>query len=104
VAGMCQQALRKVDLVGRYGGEELVALMPETSCEQAFQAADRLRAMVADRQVATPRGVIRLTISVGVAGMDEDCSELETLLDRADKALYDAKLNGRNRVRVYPKR
>jgi diguanylate cyclase (GGDEF)-like protein len=104
VAGLCQKALRKVDLVGRYGGEELVALMPETGSEQAFQAADRLRAMVAAEEIATPRGVIRLTVSVGGAGIDEDCRELEILLDRADKALYDAKLNGRNLVWVYPKR
>ena len=99
VAQCCKTWLRQVDLIGRYGGEEIVVLMPETTPDAALQAAERLRAEVETIEVPTFRGIIRVTISVGVADLAEmDGQNLDKVLDRADRALYLAKEGGRNRV------
>ena len=101
VARICQEAIRKIDLVGRFGGEEIVILLPETSPEQALNAIERLRQQVEKLEVVTPRGTVRITTSAGVAslGATEDLAFFE-FLDRADQALYRAKSEGRNRVCV----
>jgi diguanylate cyclase (GGDEF)-like protein len=99
VAQRCKTWLRQVDLIGRYGGEEIVVLLPETTPDAALQAAERLRMEVEKIEVPSSRGTIRLTISVGVADlMDMDGINLDLVLDRADRALYLAKEGGRNRV------
>jgi len=104
VAQLCQKTLRKVDVYGRYGGEELVVLMPETNRDHAFLAAARLRALVEAAPIATAQGEVRLTVSLGVAELEGSGGSLERLLDALEKALIQAKLNGRNQVQVYPKR
>jgi diguanylate cyclase (GGDEF)-like protein len=92
---------RAGDLVARYGGEEFVALLPKTDLEGAVQVAETMRNEInaLDIQHASPNVADRVTISVGVATMiptvDDSC---ETLLNAADKALYEAKENGRNQV------
>lgn len=95
----CQTHLRKVDVVGRYGGEEFLLLLPETSQVQAFMTAERLRSEIAGMQIATPQGDLSITISLGVAsarpGIDKN---LDPIIQRADDALYRAKAGGRNRV------
>jgi len=91
-----QSALRASDFVGRYGGEEFVALLPDTDRAGGLEAAEKLRATMA--QVRVP-GVERgVTASFGVAGMPEDAPEGAALLRQADRALYRAKELGRNRV------
>jgi diguanylate cyclase (GGDEF)-like protein len=93
----CQQELRQIDLLGRYGGDELIALLPETSLDYARQVAERLRHSIAQTiLVATPESV-KVTFSVGVATLHRE-DELESLIERADRALYTAKQSGRNRV------
>ena len=82
------------DLVGRYGGEEF-SLMIDS---HAAEVAERVRAVVADEPVVTDRGPLRATVSVGVAHLRPDDADLDTLLARADAALYGAKQQGRNRV------
>lgn len=93
-------SVREVDLVGRYGGEELIILLPETDRETAVQVAERLRASMAGKPVATPNGEINITVSIGVATKDENTLQLETLIARADQAMYIAKHKGRNRVAI----
>jgi diguanylate cyclase (GGDEF)-like protein len=91
-----QGALRASDFVGRYGGEEFVALLPDTDRAGGLEAAEKLRATMA--QVRVP-GVERgVTASLGVASMPEDAPEGAALLRQADRALYRAKELGRNRV------
>jgi len=97
----CAQALRKIDIMGRYGGEEFVVILPETSTESAFVLADRLRKTIEDLEILAPKGSIHVTASLGLAALDEQCITLENLLECADKALYDAKQAGRNQVKVY---
>jgi diguanylate cyclase (GGDEF)-like protein len=98
VAQSFRLELRRVDVVGRYGGDEFVVLLPENDLDAARQVAERLRKSIARRRIATPKGTAKVTASLGVAAVD--CAEitLEQLLARADQALYAAKESGRNRV------
>jgi diguanylate cyclase (GGDEF)-like protein len=98
VADSCRQELRGVDVVGRYGGDEFVILLPENDLTTAEQVAERLRKSIAQRRLNTTRGPATVTASLGVAAMDGKSPTLETLLSRADQALYGAKEKGRNRV------
>ncbi len=94
--------VRSIDMASRFGGEEFVLLMPETDVEVAGYAAERLRADVAALAIVSDeRERIALTISIGVAQADPDGAapdSMSSLLIRADKALYRAKHEGRNRV------
>ena len=85
-------ALRRADTLGRYGGEEFVALLPETATEQALIVAERIRSAVHAGSEAPG-----CTVSIGVATSDVNVS-VDGLLARADAAMYRAKNNGRNRV------
>jgi diguanylate cyclase (GGDEF)-like protein len=87
--------LRASDFAGRQGGEEFVALLPDTDLSGAMTAAENLRAAVEAMDVL---GGDPVTASFGVAVMPEDGSEGQALLRQADRALYAAKANGRNRV------
>jgi diguanylate cyclase (GGDEF)-like protein len=99
VSARCRESLRDIDLLGRYGGEEFVGLLPEIDVDGAHNAAERLRQRVAERPIDTNRGPVAATISLGVACL-ENCSDLATLINRADEAMYTAKKAGRNCTRV----
>jgi diguanylate cyclase (GGDEF)-like protein len=86
--------------VGRYGGEELLILLPETDRELAMRVAERLGAAVAEKTFQVLENEIFVTVSIGVAAMDENTPHFEALIARADQALYIAKHKGRNRVAV----
>ena len=92
--------LRNVDLAGRYGGEEFVLLLPSTDLEGAATVAERIRAVAADYKVPTSSGELPISCSVGVAQFSQTDSDLNGLLERADKALYVAKNEGRNQVKL----
>ena len=94
---LAAQELRQSDLVARFGGEELVALFPETELDAAFAVTDRIRQKLGASPLATAAGPVSLTCSGGVVAWTEGES-LEKLVDRADRALYAAKAAGRNRV------
>jgi diguanylate cyclase (GGDEF)-like protein len=99
IAAQCRDALRSVDIVGRYGGEEMVVMLPETEREGARQVAERLRQSLAQTAVPLDSGMLLITSSLGVATRDPgDDIDLETLIDCADQALYIAKQTGKNRV------
>lgn len=100
VAQRCRENLRDIDLLGRYGGEEFVVLLPESKLGGARHAAERLRRCVAGSPVETEHGPLAITISLGIALLTDDCPKLAALLDRADAAMYAAKQAGRNRVGV----
>ncbi|MGE0493118.1 MAG: diguanylate cyclase [Vulcanimicrobiota bacterium] len=93
----CQACLRSIDIMGRYGGEEFAVVLVGTGLDDAVATADRLRRAVGDEPFDTPHGPLQVSISLGVAlrGSDE---AVETVLERADQALYRAKDAGRNRV------
>lgn len=97
VARTVREALRTTDTLGRYGGEELVVLLPETRLPAARDVLDRVRASIADRAAVSGDVQIAVTTSIGVA-CQQPGETLSSVLDRADGALYRAKKEGRNRV------
>ena len=101
VAGELSQGLREIDLLGRLGGEEFAAILPETDPQQALLVAERLRNAVQMLSFTCENGSrLRLTLSIGVAECLPGEVRLESLLARADRALYRAKDAGRNRTEL----
>jgi two-component system cell cycle response regulator len=100
VAEVCRKSTRGNDILGRYGGEEFVLLMRNTPISGAVIAAERIRQAVADTSIETPSGVVKVTISIGVAQLNDRIDRLDRLLSLADEALYRAKESGRNKVVV----
>jgi two-component system cell cycle response regulator len=92
--------VRPVDLACRYGGEEFVVIMPDTRIDLALSAAERFRRTVAGNPFRLPKGgeSLNVTVSIGVAAFQGVGDTSETMLKRADEALYRAKASGRNRV------
>jgi diguanylate cyclase (GGDEF)-like protein len=99
-ARRCLHSVREVDLVGRYGGEEFIILLPETDRDTSVQVAERLRMLILEKPFTLQETSIPVTVSIGVATKDENTTHLETLVARADQALYIAKHKGRNRVAI----
>jgi diguanylate cyclase (GGDEF)-like protein len=97
-AQLMRQVLREGDLAGRMGGEEFAVLLPQTSDDEAREVAERLRRVVERWEVECGQSCCRVTISLGVATFRDSEETVESLLRRADQALYDAKREGRNRV------
>ena len=97
---MLISSLRAADIVGRYGGDEFFIGMPGCDTEQALGIADKLRRGVEERCSAAFSDIatLRVTVSIGVATVRDADSTLAELIDQADKALYQAKAGGRNRV------
>jgi len=95
-----RKATRNIDLACRYGGEEFVIVMPETDMAVATTVAERLRRRIASEPFAIENGMrdIEVTISIGIATLSGVSDDAATILKRADKALYRAKRDGRNRV------
>lgn len=93
-----QEQLREVDLLGRWGGEEFIILLPETTLELAMATAERLRIAVESRPHSlTAELAIPMTISIGVSAYHDQGDCADKMLTRADTALYMAKRQGRNR-------
>ena len=100
VAAAMRAACRDSDTLGRYGGEEFAVLLQGIGRDHALAAAERLRKAVADAAVRDGDQIITATASVGVACLCHEDLEFDQLLIRADRALYQAKAEGRNRVVV----
>jgi len=102
IGEVLQHSLRTADFVGRYGGDEFLLVLPETSVHGTHQLAERIRTGVAGREFDLRGGTRKLTVSGGVAGFPEaGVVSAEDLIDRADQALYRAKAAGRNQVVCY---
>jgi diguanylate cyclase (GGDEF)-like protein len=98
LASACSGTLRSIDHFGRIGGEEFVAIMPETGMVDAINCAERMRVNIEQLRVATPQGTLRFTASFGVATLTQKHPHWSALLNDADAAMYRAKNTGRNRV------
>jgi diguanylate cyclase (GGDEF)-like protein len=94
--------VRPYDTVGRYGGEELVILMPECRLEEATERAERVRRAIAEQPIATSAGAISVTCSFGVSATTSLATKAAELVESADQALYCAKEHGRNCVMPFP--
>ncbi|MGH8371168.1 MAG: ligand-binding sensor domain-containing diguanylate cyclase [Gammaproteobacteria bacterium] len=98
LASICRQNLRQLDVIGRYGGEEFVVFLPETSMAKAMEVAERLRAGVEEINLDVTGGSIHVTVSIGVATATTQTDSIAALINEADRALYEAKRAGRNKV------
>lgn len=97
LADRFEAALRTLDRVYRYGGEEFFVLLPDTTLQDAMQVMNRLRQAVCETRIPEDGAGVSQTVSAGVA-MARDEDENDDVIKRADGALYEAKLSGRNRV------
>ena len=95
-----------MDIIARYGGEEIAVIAPHTSVPTAVDLAERLRQIV-ETSVMVPadkqenRQAVTISVSIGVAGLDRQIVDKQSLIERTDEALYRAKQKGRNRVVVF---
>lgn len=103
VAEVLSHELRPTDLLGRYGGEEFVAMLHDVNQEQAMQVATRLCRRVHRLEIPVNLDNLRLSVSIGLA-MRSMGDTLETMIERADQAMYYVKLHGRNHVHAYERR
>ncbi|WP_106419725.1 diguanylate cyclase [Salinicola tamaricis] len=99
LANLLRQRLRRVDHIGRYGGEEFVAVLPACSLDNAREAIERIRESFAQLECVAGEAVFHVTFSAGVAST-LDWTDAGALLEAADRAMYEAKQGGRNQVRV----
>ena len=101
VARQTKACVREIDLVGRFGGEEFSALLPDTDKVGARGVAERIRASVDNHKFYAYDEKIKVEVSIGVAGFPQDSTRPQALIDKSDQALYRAKESGRNKVCVY---
>ncbi len=104
VAAVITESARTADIIARFGGEEFVAVLPQTEAESATVFAERTRAALEQEKFVIDGKEINLTMSLGVAGISAagGITDPETMMKAADKALYDAKNSGRNRYVCAP--
>ena len=102
VARRLKEDLRPYDVVGRYGGEEFLLILPGCNLPNGVKRADEIRKIVSGRPITTPGGAVSVTVSMGISANDSlrDCTTAE-FLQEADTSLYRAKNNGRNRVEAF---
>jgi diguanylate cyclase (GGDEF)-like protein len=98
VTNLCKESLRNSDFMGRYGGEEFVIFVTETSQNKAKLVAERIRNRIAKTAIPTDNGDLRVTVSIGLAENNAFTPTLESLIARADQAMYLAKKKGRNQI------
>ena len=100
IAALAYSELRgPFDRLGRWGGEEFVMLLSSVTLQQAIHVTERVRQRISNHEIETNAGVISVTASFGVALLDSDGS-IESIIEKADLAMYDSKAKGRNRVTV----
>jgi diguanylate cyclase (GGDEF)-like protein len=93
------QTLRSTDIIGRIGGEEFAVLLPATDMDNAHQVAGKILLAVSAAQFAHQD--LTITVSIGLATMNEGDNQMDTIMQRADYALYEAKENGRNQIVIH---
>jgi diguanylate cyclase (GGDEF)-like protein len=98
IASVIKLSIREIDLLGRFGGEEFICILPETSKEGANFAAERIREAIEAKEIKAYDEVLKTTISIGLATFPNDASSPAELIDKSDWALYRAKKMGKNRV------
>ncbi len=95
------RAVRETDFIGRYGGEEFVVILPETTASDATQLAEKMRELIAERPIFFEGRPIEVTASIGVAELTSSMTNYEEVFKGADKALYISKESGRNRITCF---
>ncbi len=100
IAKLISDSVREADISARFGGEEFIVMLPETSLIEGAEFADRLRLKIAKTAMGCHEKSIQLTVSIGLSGFSGQIDSLDRLINRADTALYRAKNRGRNAVEI----
>lgn len=99
MASLLIRSLREIDIPARYGGDEIAIILPETVMEQAFFVAKRIKRLIEDCSIKSGENCIKVTASFGISSCpDSEIKTVEDMVVAADKALYEAKRYGRNRI------
>jgi diguanylate cyclase (GGDEF)-like protein len=98
ISELCRATIRGTDVFARYGGEEFAFLVPRCSPEDLMKFAERIRIKLSEARVMYGSASIPFTVSIGTATYNSEISDIDTLLLRADTALYTAKRQGKNQV------
>jgi diguanylate cyclase (GGDEF)-like protein len=98
MAQIVTKSLRKSDCFGRFGGEEFLVFLPQTLEDRAFYVAERIRNRIANASLKVEEEIVKITVSIGIANYYPEDDSLDTVLKRADLALYQAKERGRNQT------
>ncbi len=98
LASAVKQKIRREDLFARYGGEEFAIILPEITLGAALTFSEKIRQLVEEQEFRFEKTAIDVTISMGVAAVDDEVKEVDVLIKRSDEQLYAAKGAGRNRV------
>jgi diguanylate cyclase (GGDEF)-like protein len=96
-----RRELRETDVAARYGGDEFIVLLPETSAQGAWELSERIRRSVADKGMEVRGLRIATSVSIGIAAFPEHGSDLRSIMNKSDQAMYLSKKTGRNRVTVF---
>ena len=95
------KSVRDVDILARYGGDEFVVILPETTVSTARAVAERLHEAITSHTFLSEEGIkARLTASIGIAGFPDHAQSKEELLRKADEAMYRAKAEGPNKIHI----
>lgn len=97
---IAKSCIRRYDVIGRFGGEEFIIILPKTTKETGYMVMERIRSTLEDKGIKTSSGTINITVSIGVA-CTCDSKNVDQLIHDADISLYKAKTSGRNRVEVF---
>ena len=95
------QIFRDTDIVGRMGGEEFAAIMINAELDLGFQKAELFRKAIEARKMIFGEHTVRITVSIGIAELDKETQTLDSIVNHADDALYEAKRSGRNKTIAY---
>lgn len=99
---LLKKKLRKGETVARYGGEEFAVILPHVTGKDALKAAEAVRKTVESAEFSCSHEGINVTVSIGVAELDSEIKDPDELIARADKALYEAKKQGKNKACIWP--
>ena len=101
IAEIIKANCREIDLIGRYGGEEFMVILPMTSKDGAVFAAERIRKSIESTKIKAFDELLSVTVSIGMVSFAQDTKTSQELIDKADAALYHSKRTGKNKVSVY---
>ena len=98
VANAVKTSCRALDVAARYGGEEFILMLPGANVDEAYKVAEKIRKSVSEKVFFNEKGDFTTSISIGVTQVSPDDKEVDEIVARADRALYEAKRTGKNKV------
>ena len=104
ICDVCRQEIREIDFLARYGGEEFIIVLPNCNLTGGVEIANRIQNSLEKHSVLIDEEEVRVTLSIGVSVLNQQHKTLDQLINDADKAMYLAKKNGRNRIEVLPQK